>query len=452
MKYTKKSFGAGLSWPVKMLAVMLGIALLSGVVGGLSRVDLFQGSILSLFNKIGLVAFDRGEPDAGIEYVYLRKTANPSKNFAYYKYDATIVVRNYGENFKDASVTVSAGTTQKSAFMRNGLNGLSLDKGQAFIFDDYELLMDAKFNYENFVFEIAPKNINDNDLENNFYTVFVFEEPAKIENFSIESKDKKDNFVFSYDYETDMDLQLCTADDVSFLGGSNLKYTEIDAGDDVYSFYKIKAEPSVLTSEKFTCDGFPADGVTGSFGANFDSGKDTILFLRAVNEGLADNKNGFADGKTSFANSNLLYLPAQEFMTRADFAKFFVEEAGINIKKDGKNYFKDILESDWFYPYVQTMFNKGLVADPMDFAFNPRGVVYRADILEPLLNHYDVDILSIDEGAPHFADVDEDSEDFFFAEALYSEGKAKAVGIYLRPDKRASKQFLKYLIDEFKKD
>jgi hypothetical protein len=442
MKYTNKSFSAGLSWPVKMLAILLGIALFSGIIGGLSRVDLFQGSILSLFNKIGLVAFESGEPDVGIEYVYLRKTANPSDVFAYYKYDATIVVRNYGEDFKDASVTVSAGATQKSAFIRNGLNGLSLTKGQTFIFDDYELLMDSKLNYEDFVFEISPKNINDNDLENNFYTVFAFEEPAEIENFSIESKDKKDDFVFSYDFESDMNLQLCSADEPDFLDENEFRYAEIDAGNDVYSFYKIKADPAILTSEKFTCDNFPKNGVTGSFGAYFDSGKDAVLFLKAVSD----------DNETGFANSNFLYLPAQEFMTRADFAKIFVESIGIDIKKDGKNYFKDILESDWFYPYVQTMFNKGLVSDPIDFAFNPNDVVYRADVLEPLLNYYDVDILSVDEGAPHFADVDKDSSGFFFAEALYSEGKAKAIGIYLHPENRASKQFLKYLINEFKEN
>jgi hypothetical protein len=123
----------------------------------------------------------------------------------------------------------------------------------------------------------------------------------------------------------------------------------------------------------------------------------------------------------------------------------------MDVKKDGKNYFEDVLESDTFYPYVQTMFNHGLIADPIDFAFNPNDTVLRADILEPLLNYYDADILSVEEGAPHFADVNEDSSSFFFAEALYSGGKAKALGIYFDPDKKATKQFLKYMIDEFGK-
>lgn len=446
MKYKTKTFSAGLSWPVKILAGLLAVVLFSGIVGGLSNASLFKGSILSLFNKIGLVAFDTADPDVGIEYVYLRKTANPSENFSYYKYSATIVVRNYGDELKDASVTVSAGATQKSAFIRNGLNGLSLTKGQTFIFNDYELLMDAKFNYEEFNFEIVSKDVNDSDLKNNFYKVFAFEEPAGIENFNIEAKGKKDIFTFSYDFGEDMDLQLCTADSADFLDSDLLKYAETEGPVDVYNYYKIKAEPSLLTAEKFECDDFPKNGITGSFEASFDSGEDTVLFLKAVDSG-----DDSSDEK-AFRNSNLLYLPAQEFMTKADFVKIFVEETEMDVKQDGKNYFEDVLESDPFYPYVQTMFNHGLIADPIDFAFNPNDAVYRADILEPLLNYYDADILSVDEGAPHFADVNEDSSNFFFAEALYSNGKAKALGIYLCPDDRASKQFLKYMINEFKKE
>lgn len=442
MKYKTKTFSAGLSWPVKILAGLLAVVLFSGVIGGLSRVDLFKGSILSIFNKIGLVAFDTLDPDVGIEYVYLRKTANPSENFSYYKYEATIVVRNYGDELNDGSITVSAGATQKSAFIRNGLNGLSLAKGQTFIFNDYELLMDSKFNYEEFNFEITSKDVNDNDLKNNFYKVYAFEKPAGIENFNIEAKGKKDNFTFSYDFEGDMSLQLCTADSAEFLDENSLKYAEIGAGGDVYSYYKVKAEPGLLTAEKFECDDFPAKGITGSFEASFDSDKDTVLFLRAIDGG--DEK--------AFKNSNLLCLPAQEFTTKADFVKIFVEETEMDMKQDGKNYFEDVSESDVFYPYVQTMFNHGLIADPIDFAFDPNDVVYRADVLEPLLNYYDVDILSVEEGAPHFADVNEDSSSFFFAEALYSEGKAKALGIYFDPDKRATKQFLKYMINEFKKE
>ena len=244
-----------------------------------------------------------------------------------------------------------------------------------------------------------------------------------------------------------MNLQLCTADGAELLDEKMLKYAKIGADGDVYSYYKVKAEPGLLTAEKFECDNFPAKGATGSFEASFDSGKNTVLFLRAiVGDEIADG-----DAK-AFRNSNLLYLPAQEFMTKADFVEIFVENVGIDVKKDGKNYFEDVLESDAFYPYVQTMFNHGLIADPIDFAFDPNDEVYRADVLEPLLNYYDVDILSVEEGAPHFADVLDDSSNFFFAEALYSEGKAKALGIYFDPDKRATKQFLKYMIDEFKKE
>jgi len=107
-----------------------------------------------------------------------------------------------------------------------------------------------------------------------------------------------------------------------------------------------------------------------------------------------------------------------------------------------------VTSEEWYAPYVQVMFDYGLVHDNYRFEFKGYEAVTRAEILEPILNYFDVD-LTVKDGAPHFHDVQDDSGHYYFAESLYASGKGRGLGIYLYPEKQASKQYLKYLIDEF---
>ena len=99
------------------LASLVAVVLIASVANGVSNGNMFKGSVLSLFNKIGLTDFDNARPDVGIEYVSLRKTTNPSDDFDYYKYQTTLVVRNYGEVLTNGSLVISAGENQKTAFI-----------------------------------------------------------------------------------------------------------------------------------------------------------------------------------------------------------------------------------------------------------------------------------------------------------------------------------------------
>ena len=432
------------------VASVSAVMLIIGVAGGFSKLDLGKGSILSLFNKIGLTDFDEGRPDLGIEYMYLKKTANPTAEFPYYKYSTNIVVRNYGEFLENGSVVISAGEGQKTAFVRNNLEGLTIDKGQTFIFDDYEVLMDARYNYGQFEFKIDLKDQKEGDDDNNQHVVSVYEEPVKIESLSLEDRVSEEavlNYGFMKGYEEaleEIDLEVCIAENFEFAPEVTLKYAEVDLGDDVYSYYKVKAEPELFLDEEFECqDAEAGDGIGGvdSMLESLDEDDEYTVFLRAADQD-SDKPENF------FAVSNLIHMPVQNFMIKAEFTKLFMDYAGIDVSAEGQSYFDDVDEDAWYLPYVKTMFNYGLLHDPMDFTFGPEEVVYRAEVLEPLLNYFDIDLV-VDEGAPHFYDVPRDSEDFFFAEALYSSGKMKALGIYLHPEKRMSRQFLNYIIDEF---
>jgi len=418
-------------------ASLIGVALIVSVAGGISNGDMFKGSVLSLFNKIGLTDYDEARPDIGIEYASLRKISNPSGDFDYYKYQATVVVRNYGEVLNDGSLVISAGENQKTAFVQNGIDGLTLIKGATFIFEDYEILMDGEFNYGIVDFEIDLKDQKERNDENNSYSLEVFETPVRIESLDVSSVE---DGILDYSYQVgdgysrvleEMGLEICMTNGDRF-SEEDKKYSEILAGENVFSYYKVKADKETLLLEDFSCDSFE-DSLF-----ELDPELDYSFYLKASSD------------DEYFATSNFLYIPVQNTLNRAEFSKLFTEYTGLGVYKDGKSYYQDVTEEDWYFPYVQTMFNYGLLHDNIEFQFFPEDVVTRQEILEPVLNHFDSD-LNVDEGAPHFHDVSEDNEYFFFAESLHSSGRAKTLGIYLHPDRSLSSYFLKYLIDEFSK-
>ncbi len=424
---------------------LLAFVFIVNIVGGIFEGGMFQGSILSVFNNIGLTDFDEAKPDVGIEYVYLRKDGNPTADFDYYRYNATIVVRNYGEKLENGTVVITAGGDQKNAFVSNGLEGLTLEKGETFIFEDYEVLMDGRFNYGSYQFNVVLKDQEDGYDDNNWVIADVYEEPVKLESFALESFDEEDGFTLSYSASADyadvldeMDLEVCIAFGGEVVAEDLMKYTELDMGVDMFSYYRVKASRDLLLDESFECESFESfDDLDG----DWDHDEAYTVFLRSYDRET--------DGEAFFTNSNLLYLPVQRYLNKAEFTKIFMDESDISVNAEGKPYFEDVDQEQWYAPYIQTMFNNGLLDDPIDFAFRPDDDMPRSEILEPLLNYFDVD-LGVEEGAPHFHDVPKDHDAFHFAESLYSNGKAKGLGIYFNPEKRVSYDFIKYLVNEFK--
>jgi hypothetical protein len=424
---------------------LLAVVFIVNIVGGIFDGGVFQGSVLSIFNKIGLTDFDEAKPDLGIEYVYLRKDANPTADFDYYRYNATVVVRNYGEKLENGTVVITAGQDQKNAFVSNGIDGLTLKKGETFIFEDYEVLMGGRFNYGSYQFNLVLKDQDDGDDDNNLLLADVYEEPVKMESFALENMDERDGFTLSYVASSDyleelgeMDTEVCIAFGEDVVSEKLMKYTEVDLGDDVFSHYRIKASRDLLLDELFECESFESfDGLS----EDWSHDEAYTVFLRSYDRE--------SNGEEFFANSNILHLPVQRYLNRAEFTKIFMDESGIGVNAEGKAYFNDVDQEQWYAPYIQTMFNYGLLKDPIDFTFMPDEDMPRSEILEPLLNHFDVDLV-MEEGAPHFHDIPKGHEAFDFAEFLYSSGKAKTLGIYFNPEKRVSSDFIKYLVNEFK--
>lgn len=429
---------------INKLAVVVVAMMVLAVLGKTFDSTTFQSSVLSLFNKIGLTDYKEEYPDLGIEKVTLTKILEPKSDFNYYKYKATIVLKNYGELLTKATVVISSGEGQKKAFVRNELYGLTLGKGESFIFDDYEVIMSGDVNYKNFKFEIDIKDEKDKDSNNNYLPVSALEEPMKFSSFDVSSYDGMDGFYFGYDLEkgreevlNNMNLQICVATDFDGLKNENLRYAETPYGDSVYSYYKSKIDSDLISSEDFKCE--DASKERGGMRAfdSLDTEHEYAVYLKAF------------EGGGGVALSNLVYLPKISMLTNAEFVREFVRETGMPMDPTGLVIYQDLKGDESFIPELKTMFNRGLVNENTDFRFHADDVMSRRDLLEPLLNYFDAE-LTVDDGAPHFADVSRNSDDYYFVEAMYAAKVGHNLGIHFNAGREASTYLLKYLIDEFK--
>lgn len=86
------------------------------------------------------------------------------------------------------------------------------------------------------------------------------------------------------------------------------------------------------------------------------------LYERGIIEGVGNNK----------------YAPEREF-TRAEFCKIMVESLGYELV-EYKDSFIDVDKDDWFAPYVQTAFEKGLFDGYDDGSFRPNQPINRQEI------------------------------------------------------------------------
>lgn len=421
-----------------LLALAVTACLSYGFVDG----SVLKTNLLGAFNNY-VLDIDENLPDLGISNVYLTKVASPANDFPYYKYKATVTIRNYGGVYEDASLVLNAGEGQKTAYVRNSIEGFKLEKGDVFTFEDYELLVDGKVNYAEVTFSLESKAHRDNDPSNDSFKVSVFEEPASLGTLSVNSFDGEDvalESLFSMKFKdalSNSDKEICSFD-VGDKELDGLRYAEVDTAADVFSYYKIKISKEILFNENLSCEK-NFDVKSGeSFRINFKDGK--VYFLRSP---IDENR---------FALSNAVMFPKQEFMTREEFAKNFVEWAEVP-QISNEHYYLDVESDSPYAPFVQAMYDNGLTKESMaledkSFSFEREKIVTRADVLEPLLNYFDVDLIEGD-GAPHFSDVKSKSKNYYFVEAVYADGKGRAFSQTFSPEKRASTAFLKYLINEF---
>jgi len=113
-------------------------------------------------------------------------------------------------------------------------------------------------------------------------------------------------------------------------------------------------------------------------------------------------------------------------LNRAEVSKVIVLASGVDIDTAGGPHFPDVAESAWYYDYIETMYNMGWINGYPDGQFRPGVGINRAEIAKMVVNAFEIDQdLS---GAPHFDDVSSSDWFYGYVETAYNNGLMRGYG------------------------
>lgn len=388
---------------------------------------------------------NRIEPvDLGIQNVTLRKIAEPTQEFNHYKYVANIVVKNYGGDVKNKQLILQAGDNQKHNFVKNDAEGFSLAKGQTYIIENYEILFDGDYNGGKLTVELKLPEKIDYFEENNKFEVNVFELPPKIQAITISEIKEDGTIQLSFDplnYTVSTNgFEIYKSDALSF-DENDSKYAETASDNKIYGYYRIKNSEKLMQNADWSLvQGADRDPHSIKFAENpFDDTAAHYIYLKSTN---LESGN--------YVVSNIIEFVPQKELNRAAFARFFVDYSGVGLANDEVNYFEDVSDTSWYAPYVKTLYKLGLIKSDA-FRFNPNNLMTRGDALRVVMDYFDIDLADTGETQP-FKDIALDDPLSPYVKALFASGKAGIFSETFKSDKPATKNYLKYLIYEYKKN
>jgi len=113
-------------------------------------------------------------------------------------------------------------------------------------------------------------------------------------------------------------------------------------------------------------------------------------------------------------------------LNRAEVSKIIVLATGIDIDTTGGPHFPDVSEDAWYYDYIETMYNQGWINGYPDGKFRPGVGINRAEIAKMVVNAFEIEQdLS---GAGHFDDVAESDWFYGYVETVYNSGLMRGYG------------------------
>lgn len=406
--------------------------------------NILQASVLPALQAIN-ESLPNEDPDLAIQKITLKQIDSPSGDFNYYKYKATLVIHNFGGNVKNRVLTINSGENQKFAFIKNTPDGFSLMKDQNYIIDNYEVVFDGKYNGGNLRFKIDLVDVDDANESNNEYVAKVFSGPAKIQNFEIENVSNDGEIVIDFmppseDFPRG-NWEFFVSEKLD-LANVKEKYAQIYLQENLYEYLQIENSQEILDKGSWAKTVLKeADGSLNFTIANnpFENQKKYFVYFKATNPETGN-----------FIASDVIGIIPQNPLTKSAFAKFFVDYAGVDIDDTGDNPFDDVDRETWYAPYVQTLYNSGLLGID-HYLFYPDQEISRGEVLKMVMDYFDFDFKTLD-GAPHFKDVGEDNFIYPYAESFYAADPSNAFKNYLNSDLPATKNYVKYIIDVSKEN
>lgn len=118
-------------------------------------------------------------------------------------------------------------------------------------------------------------------------------------------------------------------------------------------------------------------------------------------------------------NDDGSFAPARQ-LNRAEVAKIIVLATGVSCNTPATPTFPDVQPGDWFYDYVECMADYGWINGYPDGYFRPAVGINRAEIAKMVVNAFDIDQDLT--GAPHFSDVAPSDWFYGYVETAYNAG------------------------------
>lgn len=113
-------------------------------------------------------------------------------------------------------------------------------------------------------------------------------------------------------------------------------------------------------------------------------------------------------------------------LNRAEVSKIIVLASGVDLDTTGGPHFPDVDPGAWFYDYVETMYNNGWINGYPDGNFRPEVGINRAEIAKMVVNAFEIDPDTA--GAPHFDDVTSGDWFYSYVETAYNYGLMRGYG------------------------
>ncbi|MBD3330900.1 hypothetical protein GF354_05230 [Candidatus Peregrinibacteria bacterium] len=403
--------------------------------------NILETSMLSILKNI-TDNVENKAPDLSIEKVVLKKLADPTETYNFYKYNASILLKNYGGPVKKASVVLKSG--KDSIMLKNDGTAFTLDSNESFTIRNFEFEFDGRYNggEKELDLEILDYDLPEMTLENNSYKLEIFEENPKIKNLSIKDITEDGAFVLEFDDNnfsfTTNTLEVYFAKNLN-IAQDDYIYSESFIGGELYPYFRIKNSKEILTEVewlKTETEGIE-DPIVRVYEDPYEIDTQYFVYLRSV------NKNS---GK--YKISDVLTFKDVNDINRAQFAKFFIDYADLSGTEPGLIHYEDIDFGEWYAPAVQTIYDLGLT-DMDSFTFRPSDFISRAEALKTVMDYFDADLV-YDYMPPRFEDVSEGHEYYPYIQALALNSYSNYLADSFSPDQNTTKEFLRFIINAYK--
>ncbi|MBU1992976.1 MAG: S-layer homology domain-containing protein [Patescibacteria group bacterium] len=374
------------------------------------------------------------EADITIQSVKLTKVADSDRYKDYSHYVADVTVKNLGRPMKEASMTLSSGEQRYAVKVSPEQHQFTLGYDDEVVLRGYNVYVDKKHNGEMITFRVDLDNEEDANPENNDFTkgVVDFENEGLKDLYITQVDGGRISLTLPVNLGEDFDYYLLHSRNASAFPDKVYDYREYVLEDDVLSYYTGSFKMSDLEIlKRFDTAGI--DPLNPSVSFSPDALKDPFSHVFALKAVKKD--------KTIYAFSNVLVLPVQSKLNRAEFAKLIVEWLGLEVEKGGNSYYTDIDKDEWYADYLQTLLNNGYIT--LSKNYRPADQITRGEVAQVLVEALDLPFEKEGEGV-HFADVPRTHSAYYAVEALYAHGYLKNFGPSFKPNTPATRAFLKF--------